>query len=225
MKNLVIVESPSKTKKIAKFLGKDYVVLSSVGHIRDLPKSKLSVDVEHDFKPDYVLSDDKKSVIKDLKKAAKDVDAIYLATDPDREGEAIAWHVGIILNKEKELSFDMKAGEELPYLKNKEGSHPKLYRVSFNSITKDAVLDAFKSPRALDFDLINAQQARRILDRLVGYTLSPLLWKKIRYGLSAGRVQSVAVRFVAGRERERENFDKVLFYEIDGGFDVGKKIS
>jgi len=224
MKNLVIVESPSKTKKIAKFLGDKYVVLSSVGHIRDLPKSKMSIDVDHDFKPEYVVSEDKVSVVKELKKAAKESDAIYLATDPDREGEAIAWHVGVILNENKDIKSVTKPGDELLLLKNKEKKHPKLYRVTFNSITKDAVLEAFKTPRGLDFNLINAQQARRILDRLVGYKLSPLLWKKIRYGLSAGRVQSVAVRFVSERERERESFKEIPFYEIDCEYEVEKSL-
>lgn len=223
MKNLVVVESPSKTKKLASFLGHEYTVLSSVGHIRDLPKSGLGVDVENNFEPEYVLSPDKKAVIRDLKKHAKISDAIYLATDLDREGEAIAWHVAHAINGDKDLKTT-EAGlnyDIADKIKNKEGKNPKVYRVTFNSITKEAVLKAFEEPRKLEMDLINAQQGRRILDRLVGYRLSPLLWEKIRYGLSAGRVQSVAVRLVAEREREISNFEKNPYYEIKVNFSKG----
>ncbi|PJA40743.1 type I DNA topoisomerase [candidate division WWE3 bacterium CG_4_9_14_3_um_filter_34_6] len=217
MENLVIVESPSKTKKLAGFLGKDYNVLSSVGHVRDLPKSGLGVDVENDFEPEYIISPDKKDIVSKLKKAAKTADAIYLATDLDREGEAIAWHVACLMNGDKNLK---PAGAKDMFdiadkIKNKKGESPKVYRVTFNSITKDDVLGAFDSPRKLDIDLINAQQGRRILDRLVGYRLSPLLWEKIRYGLSAGRVQSVAVRLIVEREREIEKFIKSPYFEIE----------
>lgn len=224
MRNVVVVESPSKTKKLAAFLGKDYEVLSSVGHIRDLPKSGLGVDVENNFEPEYVLSPDKKDVIRDLKKSAKDADAIYLATDLDREGEAIAWHVAYLMNNEKYPvdAEDKNANYQVASkVKNKEGKSPKVYRVTFNSITKEAVLEGFKGPRKLDVNLIDAQQGRRILDRLVGYKLSPLLWEKIRYGLSAGRVQSVAVRLIVEREREIKDFKKLPYYEIFGDFKKG----
>ncbi len=225
MKNIVVVESPSKTKKLASFLGKDYEVLSSVGHIRDLPKSGLGVDVENNFEPEYVLSPDKKDVINGLKRSAKDADAIYLATDLDREGEAIAWHVAYLMNNEKDLTNaeDKDANYQIAQkVKNKNGQNPKVYRVTFNSITKEAVLDGFKAPRKLDLNLIDAQQGRRILDRLVGYKLSPLLWEKIRYGLSAGRVQSVAVRLIVEREREIKEFNKLPYYEIFADFIKGK---
>lgn len=221
MKKVVIVESPSKTKKISQFLGKDYEVLSSVGHIRDLPKSQLGVEVEKDFEPSYVIDKAKKDVIDKLKSAVKKSDTVYLATDPDREGEAIAWHVGVVLNDNKALKVN-KSEKNLDIfldkIKNNQGDHPKLVRVTFNSITKEAVQEAFKSPRPLDYDLIDAQQARRILDRLVGYKLSPLLWSKIRYGLSAGRVQSVAVRLIVEREREIEKFPKEPYFEILSDF-------
>ncbi|PIR42141.1 DNA topoisomerase I, partial [candidate division WWE3 bacterium CG10_big_fil_rev_8_21_14_0_10_35_32] len=225
MKNLVVVESPSKTKKLASFLGDQYTVVSSVGHIRDLPKSGLGVDVENKFEPEYVISSDKKDVVTDLKKQAKTSDAIYLATDLDREGEAIAWHVAHTINGDKDLKI---TETNLNYdiadkIKNKEGQSPKVYRVTFNSITKEAVLGAFEKPRKLDMNLINAQQGRRILDRLVGYRLSPLLWEKIRYGLSAGRVQSVAVRLVAEREMEIQKFEKNPYYEIKGEFSDKEK--
>ncbi len=217
----MVVESPSKTKKLASFLGKDYEVLSSVGHVRDLPKSGLGVDVENNFEPEYVISPDKKDVVRDLKKSAKDADAIYLATDLDREGEAIAWHVAYLMNNEKypEDSNVKDANYQVATkVKNKKGENPKVYRVTFNSITKDAVLKGFKNPRKLDTNLIDAQQGRRILDRLVGYKLSPLLWEKIRYGLSAGRVQSVAVRLIVEREREIKGFNKLPYYEIFADF-------
>ncbi len=218
MKNLVIVESPSKTKKIASFLGKDYEVISSVGHIRDLPKSALGVDVEKDYAPEYLVSAGKEDVVKDLRKKAKDSQAIYLATDEDREGESISWHVGFIVNKDKYLKESDENYQIADNIKNKEGEHPKVYRVTFNSITKEAVLAGFENARKIDQNLVNAQQARRILDRLVGYKLSPVLWEKIRYGLSAGRVQSVAVRFIVEREREIKNFESHPYFEIDANF-------
>ena len=182
--NLVIVESPAKAKTITKYLGPGYQVKASMGHVRDLPKSKLGVDVEHGFTLDYQPIKGKEEVIDDLKKAAKKSDQIFLATDPDREGEAISWHL-------KELL-------ELP--------DERTHRVTFNEITKKVVNESIANPRAIDMDLVDSQQARRVLDRIVGYQISPLLWKKIRRGLSAGRVQSVATRLVAEREQEIRDF-------------------
>ncbi|MDE5564445.1 MAG: DNA topoisomerase I, partial [Oscillospiraceae bacterium] len=170
MSNLVIVESPAKAKTIQKYLGAGYEVVASMGHVRDLPKSKLGVDVDHDFAPQYLEMKGKEDVIKDLKKRAKKSDTVYLATDPDREGEAISWHLAQMLH------LDMNASN----------------RVAFNEITKTGVQTGMSNPHCIDLDLVNAQQARRILDRLVGYKLSPFLWKKVKRGLSAGRVQSVA---------------------------------
>ena len=182
--DLVIVESPAKAKTIGKYLGKDYEVKACMGHLRDLQKSNLSVDVDNDFEPVYKPIKGKEAIISDLKKSAKAADTVYLATDPDREGEAISWHLKSLLN--------------LPDDKTK--------RVTFNEITKNVVRQSIESPRDIDQNLVDAQQARRILDRLVGYQLSPLLWKKIKRGLSAGRVQSVATRMVDDRDREIENF-------------------
>src|SRR2546427_5289124 len=179
-KNLVIVESPAKAKTLGKYLGRNYQVKASVGHVMDLPKSKLGVDVENDFAAEYHVIPGKTKVLEEIKKAAKDKENVYLAPDPDREGEAIAWHIA------------QKLG---PRRKN-------VHRVLFNEITKKAVLAALKTPGKLDQNRFDAQQARRILDRLVGYKLSPLLWDKVRRGLSAGRVQSVAVRIICERERE-----------------------
>ncbi|MCD8008764.1 MAG: toprim domain-containing protein, partial [Clostridiales bacterium] len=178
--DLVIVESPAKAKTIGRYLGPKYTVIASMGHIRDLPKSKLGVDIEADFQPDYQPIKGKEDIIKSLQKAAKNSNRVYLATDPDREGEAISWHL-------KELL-------ELP--------DDRTYRVTFNEITKTVVNESIAAPRSIDQDLVDAQQARRILDRIVGYQLSPLLWRKIRRGLSAGRVQSVATRLVVDRENE-----------------------
>jgi len=194
MKNLVVVESPTKTRTLKKFLGKDFEIKASLGHIKDLPKSKLGVDVEHDFKPQYQIAPGKKKVVKELREAAEKADQVYLATDPDREGEAIASHVNEEIAKSKKQ---------------------KAKRVVFHEITKDAVAEAFKHPRDIDANLVDAQKARRVLDRLVGYKLSPLLWKKIRYGLSAGRVQSVAVRLIVEREREREKFKPQEYWRIN----------
>ena len=171
---LVIVESPAKAKTIGKYLGKEYTVKACMGHLRDLPKSKLGVDPEQDFEPVYQPIKGKEDIIKDLKKSAKAADTVFLATDPDREGEAISWHLKHLL--------------DLPDEKTK--------RVTFNEITRKVVQESIQAPRAIDQNLVDAQQARRILDRLVGYELSPLLWKKVRRGLSAGRVQSVATRMV-----------------------------
>ncbi|MDE6007606.1 MAG: DNA topoisomerase I, partial [Muribaculaceae bacterium] len=177
MKNLVIVESPAKAKTIEKFLGKDFTVLSSYGHIRDLQKHGFSIDVEDGFKPIYEIPDDKKELVKKLKKAAADADVIWLASDEDREGEAIAWHLAEVLKLDPETTK----------------------RIVFHEITKPAILEAIKNPRTIDIDRVNAQQARRVLDRIVGFELSPVLWKKIKPALSAGRVQSVAVRDICER--------------------------
>ena len=191
--NLVIVESPAKAKTIKKYLGKDYEVVASVGHIRDLPKSRLGVDVDNNFEPSYENKKDKSALIKELKAAAKKSDTVYLATDPDREGEAISWHLAHVLNLD--------------------GSKP--IRVTFSEITKSGIQTGMSNPRSLDMDLINAQQARRILDRIVGYKLSPFLWKKVRRGLSAGRVQSVAVRLIVDRENEIKAFNPKEYWSID----------
>ena len=193
MSNLVIVESPAKAKTIKKYLGSGYEVVASMGHIRDLPKSKIGVDIEHCFKPDYIEMKDKKELISSLKKQAKKSDKVYLATDPDREGEAISWHLKQLLN--------------LP--------DDKTRRVTFNEITKKVVQESIQEPRDIDQNLVDAQQARRILDRIVGYELSPLLWKKIRRGLSAGRVQSVATRMVDDRDREIEAFQPEEYWTLD----------
>ncbi|MCX5667557.1 MAG: type I DNA topoisomerase [Candidatus Omnitrophica bacterium] len=192
-KNLVIVESPAKSKTIKKYLGDDYVVEASMGHLIDLPKKKIGVDVENDFKPEYIVIPERRKNLAALKKEARTKDAIYLAADPDREGEAISWHLKNALQDDKK----------------------KFYRVSFDEITKDAVQAAFKHPREIDMNLVNAQQARRILDRLVGYTLSPLLWKKVSRGLSAGRVQSVAVRLIVEREDDIKKFNAEEYWEIE----------
>ncbi len=195
-KNLVIVESPAKAKTIEKFLGKDFKVQSSFGHIADLPSKELGVDVDGDFTPKYAVSSDKKKLVADLKKAAKKAEMVWLASDEDREGEAIAWHLA----------------EELDL--NKENTK----RIVFHEITKTAILNAIENPRQIDYNLVNAQQARRVLDRLVGYELSPVLWRKVKGGLSAGRVQSVAVRLIVEREREIEAFNPVASYRIDAEF-------
>jgi DNA topoisomerase-1 len=196
-KNLVIVESPAKAKTIGKYLGKQYVVKASLGHVKDLPKKDLAVDVENDFKPIYEVIEGKKKLIAELKTAAKGVDAIYLAADPDREGEAICYHLQ----------------EELQNKSLKNG--PQIFRVMFNEITKNAIQKAFEKPLSVNLHLVDAQQARRILDRLVGYKISPLLWDKVRRGLSAGRVQTVALRLIVDREREIRAFQKREYWTID----------
>lgn len=196
MSNLVIVESPAKAKTIQKYLGKDYDVIASMGHVRDLPKSKMGVDVEHGFQPQYTDMKGKEDVIKKLKEHAKKCNRVYLATDPDREGEAISWHIAQMLN------LDMNADN----------------RVEFNEITRSGIQAGMSHPHKIDLDLVNAQQARRILDRLVGYKLSPFLWKKVRRGLSAGRVQSVAVRLVVDRENEIRAFVPQEYWSIDAKF-------
>ncbi len=201
MKTLVIVESPAKAKTISAFLGKKYIIKSSFGHVRDLPKSKLGVDVEHNFEPQYIVSRDKSAVAKELKEAAKKVDEILFATDEDREGEAISWHLATIL-----------------------GIDPhQAKRITFHEITKAALLKAVEHPRGLNLQLVDAQQARRVLDRLVGYNLSPFLWRKVARGLSAGRVQSVAVRLIVEREREIKAFVAEEYWTIEGLFGVDGK--
>ena len=195
-KKLVIVESPSKAKTIGKFLGRSYKVVASLGHVRDLPKSRMGVDIENDYQPDYISIRGKGDVIKELRKDAKNAKAVYLASDPDREGEAIAWHVSNILK-----------------LDDSEKN-----RVTFNEITKDAVKEAFNEPRTINMDLVDAQQARRVLDRLVGYSISPILWKKVKKGLSAGRVQSVALNLIIQRENEIRNFKPEEYWTIDAEF-------
>ncbi len=195
-KNLVIVESPAKAKTIEKFLGKDFKVESSFGHIADLPSKELGVDVEGDFKPKYEISKDKKAVVKKLKDLAKNADTIWLASDEDREGEAIAWHLAESLNLDK----------------------AKTKRIVFHEITKSAIQKAIENPRDIDYHLVDAQQARRVLDRIVGYELSPVLWRKVKGGLSAGRVQSVSVRLIVEREREIQNFIPEASYRIDAEF-------
>lgn len=202
-KNLVIVESPAKAKTIEGFLGKDFTVKSSFGHIRDLPGKNLSIDLENNFKPNYVISDDKKKVVAELKKLAKSAEKVWLATDEDREGEAISWHLI------EALGLNENDTE----------------RIVFHEITKKAITGAIENPRKLNKDLVDAQQARRILDRLVGYELSPVLWKKVKPSLSAGRVQSVTVRLIVEREREIKAFDSKAFYKVVGVFNLNDGIS
>ena len=194
MKNLVIVESPAKAKTIEKYLGRDFTVRSCYGHIRDLPKKGMGVDIEHGFEPVYEITPEKKKVVSELRKLAREADTIWLATDEDREGEAIAWHLAEALKLDRETTR----------------------RIVFHEITRPAIEKAVAAPRTIDMNLVNAQQARRILDRIVGFELSPILWKKIRTGLSAGRVQSVAVRLIVEREREIEAFEPVVSFRVQG---------
>ena len=192
-KNLVIVESPAKARTLGRILGSSYTLKASLGHVRDLPRSKLGVDIENGFLPAYVVPRAKSKITRELREAAKKVDTVYLATDPDREGEAISWHLLEVMKTNK-----------TPYR-----------RVVFHEITEEAIQEAFKHPRSIDMQLVDAQQARRVLDRLVGYKLSPLLWRKVRRGLSAGRVQSVALKIIVDREREIEGFNPVEFWTIE----------
>jgi len=196
--NLIIVESPTKARTLGKFLGKDYSVEATMGHILDLPKSKLGVDIENNFKPDFVEVEKQKGTIKKLQTIAKKASQIFIASDPDREGEAIAQHVVDVLRSNNKSQM----------------TNAKLKRITFHEITKDAVELAIKSPTDIDTNLVDAQIARRVLDRLVGYQLSPLLWKKVRRGLSAGRVQSVAVRLIVEKEREIEKFKSEEYWEL-----------
>ncbi|WP_080874768.1 type I DNA topoisomerase [Oceanobacillus timonensis] len=198
---LVIVESPAKAKTIERYLGKKYTVKASMGHVRDLPKSQTGVNVEDNYEPKYITIRGKGDILKDLRKSAKKAKKIYLAADPDREGEAIAWHLAYALNVDENSKC----------------------RVVFNEITKDAIKESFKHPRAIDLNLVDAQQARRILDRLVGYNISPLLWKKVKKGLSAGRVQSVALKMIIDREKEIENFKPEEYWSIDAVFTKGSE--
>ena len=194
--NLVIVESPAKAKTIEKFLGKDFEVTSSMGHIRDLGEKGLGIDFENNYAPQYEVSADKKKLVAELKKKVKTADMVWLASDEDREGEAIAWH----------LSEELKLKKE------------KTKRIVFHEITKDAILNAIEHPRDIDLNLVDAQQARRVLDRIVGFELSPVLWRKVRPSLSAGRVQSVAVRLIVEREREINQFAAVAAYKVTAVF-------
>src|SRR5882724_2388267 len=202
-KALVIVESPAKAKTINKYLGKQYLVMASLGHVKDLPKKDLAVDVENGFEPRYEVIEGKKKLISELKSASKKVDSIYLAADPDREGEAICFHL------QEELDTKKKDA-------------PKIYRVMFNEITAKAIRKAFETPLMVNVNLVEAQQARRVLDRLVGYKISPLLWDKVRRGLSAGRVQTVALRLIVERERVIRAFEKVEYWTIDAALNAKK---
>jgi len=200
-KNLVIVESPAKAKTIEKFLGSDFVVASSFGHVADLPSKEIGVDISNGFKPQYEISNDKKEVVKKLKDLSKKAETVWLASDEDREGEAIAWHLFEQLNLKKENTK----------------------RIVFHEITKNAILKAVENPRNIDYNLVDAQQARRVLDRLVGYELSPVLWRKVKSGLSAGRVQSVAVRLIVERENEIQTFNSTAAYKVEAEFDNSDK--
>ena len=197
-KYLVIVESPAKVKTIKKFLGAKYEVMASNGHVRDLPKSQFGIDVDHDYEPKYITIRGKGDILAGLRKEAKKADKVYLATDPDREGEAISWHLS------KALGLDSK----------------KMYRITFNEITKTAVRESIKNAREIDMDLVDAQQARRMVDRMVGYRISPILWAKVKRGLSAGRVQSVALRIIADREEEINAFVPEEYWSLDAEFQV-----
>ena len=200
-KYLVIVESPAKVKTIKKFLGSNYEVLASNGHVRDLPKSQLGIDIEHGYEPKYITIRGKGDVLAKLRKEVKKADKVYLATDPDREGEAISWHLAQALKLEEK----------------------EIHRISFNEITKNAVKASLKDARKINLNLVNAQQTRRILDRMVGYKISPLLWAKVKRGLSAGRVQSVALRIICDREEEINAFIPQVYWtleaelQVDGG--------
>ena len=200
-KSLIIVESPTKARTISKYLGRGYTVMASVGHIKDLPTSKLGVDLEHDFEPQYVTIKGKSKVLADIKKKADEADRVYLASDPDREGEAIAWHLEQELIEKPKTKSKSKSKS-----KPKDQPEGKVFRVLFNEITESAIKRALQSPGQVDMKLVNAQQARRVLDRIVGYQGSQLLWTKVRRGLSMGRVQSVAMRLICEREQEREAF-------------------
>ena len=195
-KNLVIVESPAKVKTIKKFLGSNYEVAASNGHVRDMPKSQMGIDFDNDYEPKYITIRGKGELLAGLRKMVKKADRIYLATDPDREGEAISWH----------LIAALKLGD----LKDKE-----VYRITFNEITKKAVSESLKNAREIDMNLVDAQQARRVLDRMVGYRISPLLWAKVKRGLSAGRVQSVALRMIGDREEEINSFIPEEYWSLD----------
>ena len=199
--NLVIVESPAKAKTIKQYLGKNYSVIASMGHVRDLPKSQMGIDFENGFLPKYITIRGKGELLTKLKKEAKNAEKIYLATDPDREGEAISWHLSQLLD----IPENSKC------------------RIAFNEITKTAVKNAIKEPREINLSLVDAQQARRVLDRIVGYTISPILWKKVKKGLSAGRVQSVTTKLICDRENEIDNFNAEEYWTIAVGLETEKK--
>jgi len=209
MKNLLIVESPTKARTISKYLGSDFKVIATIGHIRDLPKNKMAVDMKNDFEVEYEIDSKKKKVVDELVKASREADTILLASDPDREGEAISWHVKWILES-KDKSKKLK---------------DRISRITFHEITKEAVEEALKEARDIDMNLVNAQQARRVLDRVVGYSLSPILWRKVRRGLSGGRVQSVAVRLICEREKEIEAFKTEKYFSVGADFERGEKFS
>lgn len=198
-KNLVILESPAKVKTIKKFLGSNYEVMASNGHVRDLPKSQLGIDIEHDYEPKYITIRGKGDLLAKLRKEVKKADKVYLATDPDREGEAISWHL------EKALKLE---------------DNKKSRRITFNEITKNAVKSSLKQAREIDMNLVNAQQARRMLDRMVGYSISPLLWAKVKRGLSAGRVQSVVLRLICERENEINKFIPEEYWTMEADFSI-----
>ena len=197
-KYLVIVESPAKVKTIKKFLGSNYEVLASNGHVRDMPKSQMGIDFENNYEPKYITIRGKGDILAKLRKEVKKAEKIYLATDPDREGEAISWHLQVALKLEEK----------------------KVYRITFNEITKNAVKESLKNAREIDMNLVDAQQARRVLDRMVGYRISPLLWDKIKRGLSAGRVQSVALRIICDREDEINAFIPEEYWTLDAAFQI-----
>ena len=199
--NLVILESPGKIGAVKSYLGSKYKVIASIGHVRDLPKSTLGIDIDNGFNPHYINIRGKGDLIKELKKEAKNADKIFFATDPDREGEAISWHLASIIGEDAK----------------------KAKRVTFNEITKNAVKEAIKHPREIDMNLVNAQQARRILDRIVGYQISPFLWKTVKSGLSAGRVQSVATRIIVEREEEIRSFVPEEYWTIDANITTAKQ--
>ena len=201
-KYLVIVESPTKAKTIEKYLGRNYKVVASKGHLRDLPKSRMAVDFENDYQPDYISIRGKGPLIKELKKYAKGAEKIFLASDPDREGEAIAWHLAYLLGLDPNDNI----------------------RVVYNEVTKTAVKEAIKNPRPINLDLVSSQTARRVLDRIVGYSISPILWKKVKKGLSAGRVQSVALKLIINREEEINGFVPEESWTLDGTFQKDKKV-
>ncbi len=213
MNNLVIVESPTKARTLEKYLGKGYQVVASMGHIRDLPKSELGVDVEKNFEPKYIIPRDKRKRVNDLKKQAQNAKVLWLASDPDREGEAIAWHIAELLRN---------SGVKSEELRVKNGKQ-EIKRVVFHEITPEAIKEAFQHPRDIDMQMVDAQQARRVLDRLVGYKLSPVLWAKVKRGLSAGRVQSVALRLIVERQREIEAFKAVEYWSIEAELEPSRK--
>ncbi|MBI2593234.1 type I DNA topoisomerase [Candidatus Daviesbacteria bacterium] len=224
MQNLVIVESPTKARTLSKFLGKTYRIEASMGHVRDLPKSEIGVD-EENFEPKYIVPRDKKKKVNELKKLALGSKTLYLATDPDREGEAIAWHLAALLQGERGKGKGKSSKKNIDKKSSPFTLHPSpsIHRVEFHEITKDAISEAFEHPREINLQLVDAQQARRVLDRLVGYKLSPILWKKIKRGLSAGRVQSVTLRLIVEREREIEAFNAEEYWSIEVTLESSRK--